>query len=485
MRHFPVFLDLRGQRVVVSGAGETAAAKLRLLMKTEAKLFVFGTAPSPAVSAWAVAGEITLVERPLDHGDALCARLVYGANDDPAEDARVAALGHEAGALVNIVDNLGDSDFITPAIVDRDPVTVAIGTEGAAPVLARQIKAANEEQLSSSLGELARIGMAYRDAADAIPSGAPRRQFWRRYYEDDGPRAFSAGGSGAVGAMLPGLIKAFAVEAPADGRVSLVGAGPGDPDLLTMKARRALHDADVIIHDRLVSAEVLELGRREAHFVEVGKIPGGKSWRQDDINALMVSHANCGAHVVRLKSGDPGVYGRLDEEMDALDAADVPFEIVPGITSAMAAAADIQVSLTRRYRNASFRFLTGQDVDGFAEHDWRALSAEGATAAIYMGVRAAPFLQGRLLMHGAAADTPVTAIENASRSNRKVVSTTLGVLADALRSGGIRGPAILFLGLQSRHVAREMAAGLSVDLAGIEGPDTAQPLQALVAGGRS
>ncbi|MEM8878020.1 MAG: siroheme synthase CysG [Pseudomonadota bacterium] len=456
MRHFPIYLDLRGQRVIVSGGGEISIAKLRLLLKTEAKIFVFAEDACDEIRQWAKEGRLNLVERPLAHEDVLCARLVYGANGDPAEDARVAALGHGASAMVNIVDNLPDSDFITPAIVDRDPVTVAIGTEGAAPVLARQIKALNEEALSTELGPLARIGMAHREAATAIPYGAPRRQFWSRYYNDEGPRALHEGGSAAVEDMLPGLIQSFAQGDPQNGRVSLVGAGPGDPDLMTMKARRALHDADVVIYDRLVSDDILELARREASFVQVGKIPGGQSWRQDDINALMVSEAQSGVHVVRLKSGDPGVYGRLDEEMDALDAAGIPFEIIPGVTSAIAAAAEIQVSLTRRHRNASFRFLTGHDVDGFAEHDWAALAKPGATAAIYMGVRAAHFIQGRLLMSGAHADTPVTAVENASRADRVVVSTTLGELSEGLKQAGIAGPAILFLGLRAREAERAM-----------------------------
>ena len=191
-------------------------------------------------------------------------------------------------------------------------------------------------------------------------------------------------------------------------------------------------------------------------MVEVGKIPHGESWKQEDINALMVEHAQGGAHIARLKSGDPAMFGRLDEEMDALDAADIPFEIVPGITSAMAAAASIKVSLTRRGRNKSVQFITGHDMQGFAEHDWRGLAAPGATAAIYMGLRAARFVQGRLLMHDADAETPVTAIENASRPEQKIVSATLATLPDVLTSAGITGPAILFLGLSPRE-AMEVA----------------------------
>ena len=217
-----------------------------------------------------------------------------------------------------------------------------------------------------------------------------------------------------------------------------------------MRARRKLHDADIVIYDRLVAPEVLELARREATLFEVGKVPDGPSWSQRDINDLMIEHAADGAHVARLKSGDPSLYGRLDEEMDALDAAGISFEIVPGITSAIAAAASIKASLTKRHRNSSLRILTGHNVDGFAEHDWRALAAPGATACVYMGVRAARFLQGRLMIHGAHTDLPLTVIENASRADEKIVTTTLADLPDAISRAGIRGPAIIFIGLSPR-----------------------------------
>ena len=450
MRHFPLFLDLRGQRVVVSGAGEMAASKLRLLLKTEARIDVYGADPADPIRRWAEDGRIALAPRPLAPGDVAGARLLYAVNCDADEDARAAAIGRAEGALVNILDNLEDSHFITPAIVDRDPVTVAIGTEGAAPVLARRLKAETEERLGPDLGVLARIGHTVRDAAKAIPLGERRRRFWQRYYDVVGPQALRDGGEPAVRQALAALLEEVAGAADAPGRVDIVGAGPGDPELLTLKARRVLHNADVVIHDRLVPAPVLELARREAVLVEVGKIPGGPSWPQHAINALMVEHASEGAQVVRLKSGDPAVYGRLDEEMDALDAAGIAFEIVPGVTAAAAAAAAIKVSLTRRHRNSSLRFLTGQDVDGFAEHDWRALARPGAVAAVYMGVRAARFLQGRLLIHGAPTDTPVTAVENAARGGQKIVATTLRALADALGEAGVVGPAILFLGLAPR-----------------------------------
>ncbi|MEM8788637.1 MAG: siroheme synthase CysG [Pseudomonadota bacterium] len=448
MRHFPIFLDLRGRRVVVAGAGDCAEAKLRLLLKTEATIAVYGTEATDQVRAWAEAGRLRLVARDLEPGDATCAALVYGANEDPQRDAAAVRIGRAAGALTNIVDNLDGSQFITPAIVDRDPVTVAIGTEGAAPVLARKIKADLEERLPAALGALARLGQAFRPRAEVLPMGRKRRNFWSRFYFDRGPEALKAGADAARFALEELLSEELAAR-PELGHVWLVGAGPGDPELLTLKARRLLHEADVVIHDRLVPQPILELARREATVIEVGKVPYGRSWKQEDINALLVEHGQT-AQVVRLKSGDPGMFGRLDEEMDALDAAGVPFDVVPGITSAAAGAASLKASLTKRGRNGSLKMLTGHDVKGFAEHDWRELTRPGSVAAIYMGVRAATFLRGRLMIHGAAEDTAVTAVENASRPDQRVIATTLLDLPDALEAAGPAGPVILFLGLSPR-----------------------------------
>ncbi len=449
MRHYPVFLDLTGRTIVVSGAGEVAVAKLRLLLKTEARIVVCGTDPDPAVSDWARQGRIDLIEGPVAAGHVDGAVLVYGANGDAALDASAAELGRAAGVLVNIVDNLEDSDFITPAIVDRDPVTVAIGTEGMAPVVARGIKARLEEMLPARLGDLVRIGGGFRGRVEQLSSKA-RRAFWSKFYFETGPDAFAEGAEAARDELERMLAEGVEVRR---GFVHLVGAGPGDPELLTLKARRLLHEADVVIHDRLVSKEILELARREATVLEVGKKGFGPSWSQSDINALMIGHARDGDRVVRLKGGDPTVFGRLDEEIEALTSAGVPCEIVPGITAASAAVASIGQSLTKRGRNTSVRFLTGHDVAGFADQDWRSLAHEGATAAIYMGVRASEFLRGRLMMHGARPDTPVTAVENASRPDQRVIATTLLDLPHALEAADPEGPVMLLLGVAPRAVA--------------------------------
>ncbi|MFC3615883.1 uroporphyrinogen-III C-methyltransferase [Lutimaribacter marinistellae] len=234
------------------------------------------------------------------------------------------------------------------------------------------------------------------------------------------------------------------------GHVDFVGAGPGDPDLLTVQALRAIEAAEVILHDRLIGPDILALAARSSTLIDVGKAGFGPSWKQSDIDALIVAQARTGARVVRLKSGDPTVFGRLDEEIEACDAAHIPWRIVPGITAASAAVAAIGQSLTRRGRNASVRFLTGHDMKGFADHDWTALARPGEVAAIYMGKKSARFVQGRLLMHGAARSTPVTLVENASRPDQRILATTLDRLSADLAAARLDGPALTFLGLAPR-----------------------------------
>lgn len=235
--------------------------------------------------------------------------------------------------------------------------------------------------------------------------------------------------------------------------VAFVGAGPGDPNLLTVKALRALECADVVIHDRLVSAEILGLVGPQTRLRNAGKEGFGPSLSQDAINQIIVNEALTGARVVRLKSGDPTVFGRLDEELDAMADAGLDFTIVPGLTSASAAVAALGQSLTKRGRNTAVRLITGHDMQGYADHDWRALARDGEVAAIYMAKKAARFIQGRLLMHGATPSTPITIVENASRTDQRIVAATLATLPAVLTEAGINGPALLMYGLAPRDAA--------------------------------
>jgi uroporphyrin-III C-methyltransferase/precorrin-2 dehydrogenase/sirohydrochlorin ferrochelatase len=257
-----------------------------------------------------------------------------------------------------------------------------------------------------------------------------------------------AGGQPALQDKLNAILNDMKHQDAQAGHVHFVGAGPGDPELLTLKARKLLHEADMVIHDRLVSNAILELARREATMIEVGKIPFGPSWKQADINALLVKHGQ-NAQIVRLKSGDCGIFGRLDEEIEALEKAQIDYTITPGVTSAAAAAAGAKLSLTNRHRAPELRIITGHQANGFAAQDWRALAKPSAVAAIYMGKAAAGFMRGRLLMHGADPATPVTIVENASRTDQRIIAATLLTFDQKIKD--IAGPAVILLGLARRR----------------------------------
>ena len=323
MQHFPIFVATPNQRIVVAGVGDAAIAKLRLLLKTQAAIFVFGSNAHADIRNFASLGKITLIERSLVEGDVTGAVLFYGASENAAEDARTASIARTEGALVNIVDNLADSDFITPAIVDRDPVTVAIGTEGAAPVLARAIKADLEERLPPSLGTLAKIGKTFRHAVDVLPFGRKRRSFWSDFYFKSGPAAFNEHGAGGVLPALEALLDEHVMDDPMRANVDLVGAGPGDPELLTLKARKAIDRADVIVHDADIPVEILELARREATIVNTLN-------SNETAQTLTLAYAADGAHVVRLKLGA----GTPDTIITACIDAGISCAVIPGLATA-------------------------------------------------------------------------------------------------------------------------------------------------------
>jgi len=458
MRYLPIFFDTQGKTIIVAGGDAAAEAKLRTLVRVKADIRVFAEIHSPEIERWAEQGVVTLVKRTLKPQELKDADLVYAATENPLENARIAKWAKAAKIPVNAADQKEDCSFITPAIVDRDPIIVAIGSEGAAPGLARSLKADIEARLPKTMGPLARkIAELRAKLSPIMPNFAERQKFWAEIFSSgktlENRLRFS-----------PKEIEVKFTESlsgktnPSAGKVFLVGAGPGNIELLTIGAQRRLHSADVIIYDRLVSQDVLDLGRREANYIYVGKKPGMHSTRQEEINRIIVEMAQDGHQVVRLKGGDPLVFGRADEEIAALEQAGIDYEIVPGITSAAAAAASIGVSLTSRGHNKSITLMTGHDAKGFAEQDWKSLVGKEARAAIYMGLGASRFIQGRLLLHGARRDHPITIVENASRQTEKRIETTLDKLAQDIEKYEIIGPAILLYGYtidQARNVSEK------------------------------
>lgn len=445
MRYLPIHVDTEDALIRVFGGEEAAEAKLRTLIKTEARIEVVAELISPEIQRWETKGLLTWKNKAFELTDLIGARLVYAAYEDDDMNAEIAETCRKNNVLVNAADQKNACDFITPALVDRAPVLISIGTEGTSPGLARALKADLEKKLPSTLGSLALLTRDLRaKVKEIMPSLSDRQTFWAKIFNGKDLNAHIRKDAKSFTALVENALAD--TDALKTGQVALVGAGPGDPDLMTFAAQQALHSADVIVYDRLVSQSVLELGRREAEYIYVGKTPNGPSVSQDEINALIVEKANEGHHVVRLKSGDPLIFGRADEEIDVLKAADIPFKIVPGITAAAGAAAEIGASLTTRGKNSSVSLITGHDAKGYAEQDWRALAQKGSRAVVYMGVGASRFIQGRLLLHGASPDTPVTVVENATRAEQIIVSTTLAHMADDMVAASIKGPAVLMLG---------------------------------------
>ena len=443
MKNFPMFLRMDGRRVVICGGGEEAARKARLVLKTEAELVLTGRQLDPELAALVAAGRaIHVAEAQAATFDN--AVLVFIATGDEAEDTRLRRMARAAGAVVNVVDRPELCDAFTPSIVDRDPVVVAIGTEGAAPVLGRAIKSDIETMLAPRLGGFVALAGRLRGAvAEAIPHRA-RRGFWEWAFGGEAYRAHLAGRERAAADMLKAAIAAGRAPEPT-GHIALVGAGPGARDLLTLRAVRRLQEADVIFYDRLVDPEVLELARRDADRVYVGKEVGACAWPQDKIDRLIVAEARQGRRVVRLKSGDPSVFGRATEEIEAARAAGIEIEIVPGITAASAAAASLQQPLTERGETDTFVIATGTCRPGDAAPDRRLLARPGTSIAFYMAVDKAAEVQADLMRAGAPGACPVDIVSAVATGAERHAATTLSGLARTVEEQGIPSPAILFV----------------------------------------
>lgn len=453
MRYLPIHVDTRGYKIAVIGGGDAAEAKLRTLILTEAEITVYADELNPEIVLWKEQGKLKHLERDINDAEIRSAQLVYAATKDDEVNARLSRRIQGLGKLVNAADYQKGCSFITPAIVDRSPVVVSIGTEGASPGLSRAIKADLESRLPSGLGRLAEhIRHLRAKVKTHLPNIADRQRLWGDILGRGDLQKVLRQSEDKLTAQVDAVLNGKPALA---GHVALVGAGPGNPDLLTYQARQALAAADVVIYDRLVSKDVLSLSRREAEYIHVGKTPYGKTITQDEITALIVEKASEGLFVVRLKGGDPLIFARADEEIDALKAHGLSYTLCPGITSAAAAAAALGVSLTSRGKNSAVSFMTGHDTKGFAEQDWRALAEDGGRAAVYMGLKAARFIQGRLLMFGADPNKPVTIVENASRSEQRIVESCVGALADDLTREGVSGPAILMVGYEPSYATSE------------------------------
>jgi len=459
MRFLPVFLDLQAGPVLLIGAGELARAKLRLLAAAGGRIRWYATDGNHDVSGLdrADAARIELVE-----GDPLAADLAgviailcAGAGDiGPVMSARAKAVG----IPVNVMDDLAHSTFIFPAIVDRGDVVVAIGTGGASPVVARRLRERIEAVLPARIGDLASfIGRWRKLIHNRIPEFPLRRRFWERVVDGPIGALVLAGRQDEAEAALkdisdPTAFAGGSASGRAEGSVTLVGAGPGDPDLLTVKALRALQDADVIFYDELVSPEILDRARRDASRVPVGRRVGKPGIGQDAINRLMIDAANSGQRVVRLKGGDPFVFGRGGEEVEVLREAGVTYSVVPGITAGLGAAAQFEVPLTFRHEALRITFLTAHKARDAQTVDWSTLTDEKMTVVVYMGMTAAPSVRAGLLAAGRSPQTPVGVFARVTRTDAQAAVGTLDQLPTLVEQID-GGPAILIIGDVVAHSA--------------------------------
>jgi uroporphyrin-III C-methyltransferase/precorrin-2 dehydrogenase/sirohydrochlorin ferrochelatase len=426
MLHFPIFLDLRGAPVLIVGGGEVAARKSSLLHSAGALVTV-------------VAPEV------FDSAGVRGKRLIIAATGDREINTAVAAAARQANVPVNVVDDAALSTFIMPAIVDRSPLVIAISSGGAAPMLATRLRARIEAMLDESWGRLAEFADRWRPRIRvALPDLGIRRRFYDWLLNGPVAVAVRAGREADANRLMQRQLRQKAFAQP--GRVTLVGAGPGDPGLLTLHAHRALQQADVILTDRLVSAGILALARREAEIINVGKTPGGHGARQSRINRLLVVHARRGRAVVRLKGGDPLIFGRGGEELEYLRRHNVAYEVVPGITAALACAAYAGIPLTHRDHAQGLQFITAHCRDSLDRIDWQGLARPGQTLAFYMGVGELEAVRDRLTLAGLPSATPAALVENGTRREQRVVVTTLAALPDAAERQGIASPAMLFVG---------------------------------------
>lgn len=441
---FPVFFRVSGRRAVIFGGGDEALAKARLIAQSNAQIVISAASPQNALLDWARTHGVAIDKRTPAKSLVESAALVFAATGDEDADRAIVDLARAAGVPVNAVDRPDLCDFYTPAIVNRAPVAVAIGTEGAGPVLAQLIRAKIDRLLPLSLGRLASLAASYRAAADnVLPRGAARRLFWKRFFTGEVTRAVEAGDVSSAHRAANDLLRNGKTPA---GRVALVGAGPGAEDLLTLRAQRLLMEADVIVHDALVPEAVVAMGRRDAERIAAGKRKGCHSRSQDEINALLVSLARNGKQVVRLKSGDPLVFGRAGEEMQALRDAGIAYEVVPGITSALAAAADFELPPTLRGVSSSLVFTTGHDLKGEVLPDWASLALSGATIAVYMGRSVAADVAARLMEAGLSPDTAVAVVENASRAGKRLLHGVLADLPSLANRADLAGPVMTLIG---------------------------------------
>ncbi len=451
MESLPIFMRIKGARCVVIGGGEVATRKVAMLLKAEATVELISPELCDALEAQALAGEIKHIQAMFDASQLAGATLVIAATDDEAVNTEVSVAAKAQNIPVNVVDSPALCTFTMPSIVDRSPVVIAISSNGAAPVLARLIRAKLETMIPASYGRLAYLARDFRDAVKAkFADTQSRRIFWEKTFQGPIPELMFSGQESAAKLALAKAIEADDSDAQ-HGEVYLVGGGPGDPDLLTFRALRLMQQCDVCVYDKLVSKEVMELVRRDAELVNVGKARDQHTLPQEEINLLLVKLAKEGKRVLRLKGGDPFIFGRGGEEIETLMENGVPFQVVPGITAANGVSCYAGIPLTHRDFAQSCIFTTGhlkakEGQPSTVELDWPALARPNQTVVIYMGLVGLEQICAQLIKHGLEASTPAAVVQQGTTPKQKVVVADLSTLARKVVQAELKPPCLIIVG---------------------------------------
>ena len=450
MDFFPIFMNIKGRQCLVIGGGQVAARKISLLLKASAQVQVVAPELCSEVAAMAKTGQIKHIPRRFEDLDicdssACDSVLVIAATNDKQTNENISKLAHTRSMPVNVVDQPHLCSFIMPSIVDRSPIQIAISTGGSSPVLARLLRTRLESYIPAAYGKLAQLVSGFRtQVIEKFPSSKQRRHFWEVILEGRVTELLFQGNEHAARNALQNAIdEDYNEEA---GEVYLVGAGPGDPDLLTFRALRLMQRADVVVYDRLVSQGILDLVRRDAELVYVGKERNNHAVPQENINQCLVRYAKEGKRVLRLKGGDPFIFGRGGEEIETLKENNVTFQVVPGITAAAGCSSYAGIPLTHRDYSQSCVFVTGHLKDGTVNLNWKALAHPHQTIVFYMGLQAVKVIHQELVSHGLSHDTPAALVEQGTTQNQRVHIGTLENLSEIIEREKVKAPTLIIVG---------------------------------------
>ncbi len=445
MDFFPAFLNLKNQPCLVIGGGEIALRKAELLLKSGANVTLVAPEINPVIKTLNPAPNCE--KRIFALEDLKGMRLVIVATNNSQLNADVSRLAQERNIPVNVVDNPALCSFIIPSIIDRSPMVIAVGSSGTAPVLARLTRAKIEAIMPMALGSLAKLASKYRQAVkDTFSTFTQRRRFWENIFEGSVADKYYSGQGKAGEQELQKLLAKGDSEIPSTGEVALVGGGPGDPELLTFKAVRLLQRADVVVYDRLISKGIIDLARRDSHKIYVGKKSSNHTLPQEDINQLLVDLAQQGKRVVRLKGGDPFIFGRGGEEIATLLENNVAFQVVPGITAASGCSSYAGIPLTHRDYAQSVVFATGHLRDNSVDLNWTALAQPHQTVVIYMGIGGLAIIASKMIEHGLPSTTPVAVVHKATLPEQKIVIGNLSTIEALVEQAGLKPPSLIVIG---------------------------------------